>query len=68
MNAWWFCSPTQLLILQKGKKKLLGLGGERKKRKELASFFPLPPPTVREPHLQGLATTQAASKQLYSFL
>lgn len=46
MNAWWFCSPTQLLILQKGKKKKITLRGKKKK----AGFsFLLPPPTIREP-------------------
>lgn len=43
MNAWWFCSPTQLLILQKGK-KLLSLGGENTKR---ACFFFSPSPNCQ---------------------
>lgn len=45
MNAWWFCSPTQLLILQKGKKKLLSLGGENTKRKKKRACFFFSPPS-----------------------
>jgi len=41
MNAWWFCSPTQLLILQKGKKKKDYFKGEKKKSWLL---FPSPSP------------------------
>lgn len=46
MNAWWFCSPTQLLILRKERKDYL-------KKKETGFSFLFPPPAVREPHFQG---------------
>lgn len=37
MNAWWFCSPTQLLILQKERRDYFA---EKEKLASLSSSLP----------------------------